>query len=332
MAKNQPIRFAFLVHPLVDWHRRILGVRQLHLPLALGSENVGMEAVGLIGRIRIPTLEGYESGAIISLPDTAHRLAQDQARAAAHQLRAGEIAHEMGAAAVGLGNALGVVAGRGTHLAENLPIPVSTGHSSTAWTCARITLLAQERHALQSQPIGILGFKGTVGDAVAQALREAGQQVWVDATGKAAVRRAEKLGCQIAPREQLVARCRLIIGTTTTGPAISGHLLTNEHILIDLALPPTLEPGTHPRGLRIYAGETLRLPGTVRANVWGWIWLALAQYGKGCIYACLAEPVLGAKYGADACHLGRRITLSQLAKTGERLQQLGFQPTLQRLS
>ena len=154
---DKAVHFAFLVHPLVAWHRRILGVRRWHLPLMLGKDDVGIDGVGVVGQVRIPTLQGYMTGLIIAIPDTADRLAQNQQRAAALRHRAAQIAIEHGAHTIGLGNALAVVAGRGAFMAERISKPVTTGDASTAWTCAQITTKAISKHQLENEPIGLLG-------------------------------------------------------------------------------------------------------------------------------------------------------------------------------
>ncbi len=158
--------FAFLVHPLLHWHRRVMGVRRGHIGLAL-DHSAGIEAVGVAGSLTMPSNQGPVTGLIVAVPDTAAGLTSDQSRALAHQIRAAEIAIEHGVGAIGLANALGVVAGRGRFLAEQAPVPVTAGHAATAWAAIEITTMVAAR---QPGPIGVLGFKGTVGEAVAAAL------------------------------------------------------------------------------------------------------------------------------------------------------------------
>ena len=132
-----------------------------------------MDAVGRIGTLTVPTQLGQVCGYIIAVPDTAVELAEDQQRAAALRVRGAELANTAGVQAIGLGNALAVVAGRGTDLESAVDTPVTTGHACTAWTCSMITKAAMEKHSLSGSRVGIIGFKGTVGDAVAMMLRQA---------------------------------------------------------------------------------------------------------------------------------------------------------------
>lgn len=329
MHPTQPSRFAFMVHPLVRWQRRILGVRLWHLPLLLGRTLRGVDAVGCIGRLSIPTGSGPVDGFIIAIPDTATELATNQQRASALRIRAAEIAETRGVRAIGLGNALAVVAGRGAELNKTVSAPVTTGHACTAWTCSSITQDAMKKHGLTQSPVGIIGFKGTVGDAVALMLRDAGVDVWVTATGRAATR-ATEIGCRVVTEEQMYTQCPVLVGASTTGQELDGARLFATKVLVDLALPPTLKRGTRPRGLYVYAGEPLKVPGRIRSDLFGWIWLKLANYGRGCIYACLAESVIGAIFGTAYCHTKRRLTRTDIDAAGTAIQSLGWTPVLRR--
>lgn len=302
-----------------------MGVRRGHLPLALDGD-AGIDAVGITARITLPTLLGPVEGVIVSVPDLPDRLVTDQQRALAHELRAVQLAEQAGVRAIGLGSALGVVAGRGAPLAAHTNLPVTTGDASTAWACARITARLATEHP---GPIGVIGAKGTVGDAVVQWLVDAGHEVLVDVQGRAA-RRAETVGARAVDRETLLERCRLVVGASTTGPVLSPSELSPGTRLVDLALPPTLEPGPLPSGCRVFAGETLVVPGRIRAGFWGRVWLTMAAYGRGCVFACLAEPIALALEPGVIDSRARRLPLDQVKAAGQALEHLGFHPVVRR--
>ncbi len=316
--------FAFLVHPLRRWQRPLLGVRLLHLPLFLGHD-AGIDGVGAVARVDVETAAGWCRGLVVSVPDTAERLAAEQGRALAHQERAAQVAMGVGVRAIGLGNALAVVAGRGKALAERTATPVTTGNASTAWACATITKQVLADRGAPRGPVGLLGFRGTVGEAVAATLAADGVEVFVDVAGRAA-RTAEQLGCVPVSLDDLLRRPSVFVGASTTGPVIPAARLPTGAILVDLALPPTLEPGPRPSGLRVVAGERLRLPGAVRRDVWGAIWLALARYGRGCVFACFAEPIAIALGGVVPS--GRHLSVDDVAAAGAQLSRLGFRPVV----
>ena len=319
-------RCAFLVHPLLPLHRRILGVRQLHFPLAIGGP-AGIDGVAHIADLELPTRHGPVSAAIIAVPDLAHQLVADQHRAFILEQRAARLAEASGATVIGLGSALAVVAGRGQALAEHTSLPVTTGQAATAWACATI---AERVFQSSKEPIGVLGFAGTVGEAVAQRLIERGFPVMVDATGSANERRAQRLGATCGSVDEVVYSTRNLVGASTTGPILDPARMPPNRTLVDLALPPTLGPGPRPKGWTILGGETLEVPGRRKGGFWGTIWLGLAGYGSNAIYACLAEPATMAICGETGFSAGRHLDPKNVARIGGLLLELGFEPCLRK--
>jgi predicted amino acid dehydrogenase len=319
------IRFAFLVHPLAGFQRRLMGIRRVHGPLVLGQP-AGVDAVGVSAKIRIPTAVGEAEGLIVAVPDLADELVADQSRALALEERAARVAEAEGALVIGLGSALAVVAGRGQPLSQATRLPVTTGHASTAWATAAITKLVLAERGLPKGPVAVLGFQGAVGEAVAGLLAQEGVEIWVDGSSPAAEKRARQLGCVPATLAEAVGRCTIVVGASTTGPVLDPALLVPDTTLVDLALPPTLSPGPTPPGFRVVAGEALRVPGRLRGGFWGAIWLLLAQYGRGNVYACLAEPAAMALTGERGWSHGRRLSLESVRTAGSVLTHLGFRP------
>lgn len=314
--------FAFVVHPLVRWQRRVLGVRLAHLPLALGGP-AGVDGVGEIARVVLNTTRGPARCAVIGVPDVAEDLATDQHRALALQKRAAGVAMALGARAIGLGNALAVVAGRGSALASAVDTRVTTGHASTAWAAASIVGQVLEDRGTPRGPVGVLGFRGTVGHGAAALLRAQGVEVWVDARGHAA-RLADDLGCRPVPLEEVPRHATVLLGASTTGPVLDPCHLQEGTILVDLSLPPTLRPGPRPRGLRIVAGERLVVTGGIRRDGWGVLWLWMAQYGRGAVFACFAEPAALALTQEPPFSGGRRLSVAAMRRAGDALVGLGF--------
>lgn len=313
--------FAFAVHPLAGWQRRLLGVRHRDPALLTGRPS---DRVRRVATLRIDTREGPVDGHIIGVPDLPGTLVSDQHRAVRLQRAAAERAHALGAHALGLGSALAVVGGRGQALSEDAPLPVTTGHAATAWACAELALQTSG-----DEPVGVLGFRSTVGDAVAMRLAAA-RPVLVEARGAADTRRAERLGVTPASREALLDRCRVVIGASTTGPSLDPEALSPGTVLLDLANPPSLRPGPWPPGVVVLAGETLSWPGAVHGGVWGRLWRTFAAYEDGLAYACLAEPLAMAALGTGPFSLGRRLDPDAVEACGLALLRLGFRPRLVR--
>ena len=321
---RRPIpRFAFLIHPLVPFHQRLVAARRLHVPGMLGRDG-GVDVVGPGAVVRMATAAGDVEALIIGVPDLPVQLVSDQNRALALGLRAIHAAEAHGASVIGLANALGVVAGRGAMLQHQTSLPVTSGQAATAWACAEITRSALVRAGVPRGPVGVLGFVGTVGDAVAALLAAGGIDVRVEAIGPAVARRAEAVGCRAEPLDQILAECRVLVGAATTGPNLAPSRVRPGTVLVDLALPPTLEPGPLPQGFTRISGEALTAPGHLRGGFWGSLWLYFAGYGKGRVFACFAEPAAMALTGERNFSGGRRLDLDRVRAVGSVLRHLGF--------
>lgn len=313
--------FAFAVHPLAPWQRRLLGVRHRDRRLLLNRPS---ERVTRIATLTIHTEVGPVRGHILGVPDLPDELVADQQRALRLQAEAARLARDLGATALGLGSALAVVGGRGRAVTEHALIPVTTGHAATAWACAQLTLQVSG-----DQPVGVLGFRGTVGDAVAGLLAGA-REVLVEARGPADARRAGELGVSAVPRRELLERCRVIAGASTTGPLLVPGDLAPGTTLLDVANPPTLSAGPWPPGVVVLAGETLTWPGKVVTGGWGRLWRAVAGYEGGLAYACLAEPLAMAALDLHSPSAARRLEPDTVRACGQALTRLGFAPALHR--
>ncbi|MFK7930640.1 MAG: hypothetical protein AB8H79_20810 [Myxococcota bacterium] len=277
-----------------------------------------------LATLRFHTRRGWVTGHIISVPDLPEQLVGDQARAEGLQLRAVQLAADLGASVVGLGSALAVVAGRGEAASERVGIPVTTGHAATAWACADLA-----RQASGDEAVGVLGFRSTVGDAVAALLAE-DRVIKVAARGAADHRRAKTLGVSACPEQELLSTCSVLVGAATSGPSVDPAALAPGTVLVDLSNPPSLKPGPTAAGVVVLAGETVSWPGAVRSGGWGTLWRAFAGYEGGLAYACLAEPLAAAAMGCEPWSAGRRLDAARVRACGATLTELGFRPTLHR--
>lgn len=310
--------FAFAIHPLAPWQRRLLGVRHRD-PRLLGGRHT--DRVRAFGRLRVETSLGHVEGVLIDVPDLPDALVADQIRALALQRQAATVAAAAGASVIGLGSALAVVAGRGRALDGETDLAVTTGQAATAWTCAALT-----RQVLGDEPVGILGATGTVGAAVARALTGASRVLAV-ARGRTASH-LEAHGVEVTDEATLLRTCRVVVGARTTGPTLSPGALHPGTVLIDLANPPSLHPGPLPPGVVVLAGETLAWPGRIGGDGWGRIWRRLAGYEGGSAYACLVEPLAVAALGEGPWSTGRSLDPDAVDAAGAALTRLGFRPRL----
>lgn len=294
-------RFAFLVHPLVPWVRRLVGVRTLQPRLALGLvDGADLDVVAPIARVGF----GDVDGVVMSVPLLPTQLLADQAFALRAMERAVQVAAPV--AFVGLGSVLAAVAGRGAALQEACGIPVTTGNAATAWCAAEVT-----RRVARGRRVGVLGGRGAVGRAVAELLVEDGLEVVLD--------------------PQDVRAFPVLVGAHTTGGVLDPGLLAPGATLVDVALPPTLS-GPPPPGVTVLAGESLALPPGWRRDVWGHAFHLVAGYGWRSVYACLLEPLVALHEGRTTPYAqGRRLHLADVRAFGRAVKAMGFQPEIRRV-
>lgn len=312
-------RFAFLVHALTPFHRRVQGLRTANPGLFLGRRDG--TAPRDIARLARLGLDGVVDGVIVGIPMTPAQMLEDQERALARMERAAVVAGSV--SAIGLGSLCAVVAGRGEALAERLEIPVTTGAAATAWAVYQNTVAVLGR---VGGPVAVVGAAGAVGQAVAALLAEAGQDVRVD-HGRAARGLPVKA---FASPEEAVAGCPVVVGAGPTGYSLAPEALAPGAILVDVALPHTLN-GPVPRGVRVLEGESVSLPAAWRRDGWGQLYHLLAGYGPTAVFACVVEPlVLAATGRGRPFALGRKVSPSVVRAFGEEAEKLGFLPRLSR--
>ena len=314
-------QFAFLVHPLNGFQRRVVGVRRAHLGAALGFRATAPDP-GLICQLEAPELA---QGRVVSVPLLPQEMMEDQEFALEQMVLAVEAAGPV--AAVGLGSLLAVVAGRGEALAQRVGVPVTTGAAATAWAAARNTVSVARARGLER--VAVLGFGGVVGEGVARLLVEEGLDVVAAGRGRGPLRRAEALGIGLLSEEEAVQGCKLVVGAATTGGTLRPDLLEEDTVLLDVALPSTLAPGTRPRGVLVLAGEALALPEGWLRGFWGCLYHILSGYGPTQIYACLAEPMVMAATGrTEPFSLGRHLEKEDLNDFARAAEELGLVPRL----
>jgi len=291
---------------------RISGVPLLDSALVTGR----VSARQTPGRICRVGIRDRVEGEVISVPRLPEHLLTDQEGALQGMVDAVELAGPV--AAVGLGSLLAVVAGRGTSLAEEVSVPVTTGAAATAWAAVRNTLdLLGER----DQPVTVLGFRSMVGQAVAGALAEEGVTVIAGGTGAALKRKAATLGIALHPEEQAAGEADLVLGCATTGNTLEAKHLRAQATVLDVALPSTLKSGPRPPGVRVFAAEAVELPEGWTRGFWGRLYHVFSGYGYSGVFACLLEPmVMALNDRVEPYALGRRVDLSAFTADADELE------------
>ncbi len=305
----RPRRFAFLVHPLVPWARRVAGLRTARPALVVDRSPGTPGEVAELARVGLGDIEGV----VMGVPWLPEQLLGDQEGALRMMLRAVQLAAPVDM--IGLGSVLAVVAGRGEALQDACGLPVTTGNAATTWTaCAVVERVIREaggRGPPATPPrIGVLGGRGAVGKAIAERLRARGHDVTAD------------------PDD--VRPFPLLVGASTTGGVLAPDALAAGTTLVDVALPPTLT-GPPPPGVTVLAGESLALPSGWRRDGWGHLFHVVAGYGHASVYACLVEPLLALRSGRSTPFAqGRRVRADDVEAFGVAATDAGFVPELVR--
>ena len=332
LATTPLARFVFLVHPFTSGVRRVAALRTARPGLAFGrNPRVTEDDARQVARLVVEAGPGLVEGVIVTVPLLPHELIDDQERALL--LMRAALSRAGGAVdVVGLGSLLAVVAGRGVGLQRHIWQPVTTGAAATAWAAAEnARAAARARGVWPHGPVAVLGYGGTVGEAVASLLLSDGaERLQVVARGPVA-RRAKRAGLQVFEEaEAAVAGCSVVVGAATTGGVLSARALDPRCVLVDVAIPRTLS-GRPLQGQRVLSGEALLPPSSYRRGRWGSLYHVLAGYGPRHLFACLAEPMLMALEGRREPYAqGRRVTSQALRDIRRAGRRWGFSPVLAR--
>jgi predicted amino acid dehydrogenase len=323
-------RFVFLVHPFTGPVRRLAALRTARPRLGLARRpSPRLDDARPICRLVLEASDRLIEGVVVTVPLLPDELLDDQ-EAALTMMRAA-VARAGGAVdVVGLGSLLAVVAGRGTALQAQLWQPVTTGAAATAWAASENAMAAARGLGVWPHgPIAVLGHRGTVGSAVIQLLQEAGAQKLRVAARGGQARRAEGQGLRPFEDEtRAVEGCPVVVGASTTGGILSPRALTTGAVLVDVAIPRTLD-GPPRRGTRVLAGEAVLPPPSYRRGAWGALYHLLAGYGPEHLFACLAEPLIMAAEGRERPFgQGRRVTPEALRDIRRLAPAWGFVPVL----
>ncbi len=315
-------RFAFVVHALTPFHRRVLGLRMVAPSLALGREDG--TSPWRMGRVARLSLDGVAEGVILGVTLDPAQMLADQERAVTRMERVVRMELDREPLdAVGLGSLCAVVGGRGEALAERLPMPVTTGGAATAWALFENTLTVLRARGVEG-PVAVCGSTSPVGKVVAALLAGEGLEVHVD--GK---RGGKGQRITVCDSPAAAARgCPVVVGAGPTGGTLEPAALNDDAVLVDVALPETLTGRPPPRA-RVLAGEAVEMPPGWRRDGWGHLYHLLAGYGPTQVFACLIEPlVLAVTRRGRPFALGRRLEVDDVREFGRAASALGFRPRL----
>ncbi|MCK5884371.1 MAG: hypothetical protein KAG61_11835 [Bacteriovoracaceae bacterium] len=326
-------KFGFVLHPLSTDHFLKLKVMQLlsktFPSLASKSETIFSKLpsyrYGKILNIQSEATGKVVQGHLYTVTDTPRMMLKGSAERMYKKLiKISKMAAKDGAKIIGLGAYTKVVGDAGVTVANNSPIPLTTGNSlsaaSTLWTAEyainKINLVPQTHNGRMAGKAMIIGATGSIGKVCAKLLAEKWTEIVIVAPRVKALEKVRKEIALTAPlckvtvesdANNLVHECDLVLTATSARRKIvdiekvkAGAVICDCSRPFDITKEDALK---RPDVLVIAAGEVL-LPG---ANIQ--INCDLGLEDKR-MYACLAETALLAlegrhelfSVGRDLCH------------------------------
>lgn len=331
-----PSKFAFIVHPLgashIFKHPMLKFLRPFSKPIGPLAEDLVSRTPGFF----YGTIKGIRSekngkeveGLIYTVTETPRKLL-DKNPATIYNKLIGlcRKAADSGAGIIGLGAYTKIVGDAGVTVANQSPIPVTTGNSlsacATLWAAKfaldKIGFVKRDQNKRYKGKCMVIGATGSIGAVSAKVLAQQWDHLVLVAP------RAYKL---LELREEIRAlapNCIVDVATTPEGHAIDCDLIITTTssrgekildimsvrpgcVICDVSRPFDIKESDaikRPDVMVIASGE-VQLPGHVQMNV------DLGLEGK-IVYACLAETALLAMEGRLECFtLGRNISFEKV--------------------
>ena len=313
-----PTKFVFIVHALHPIHRSFIGLRSAKFGLAFGQrDGTDIRDVSTLCRFR---WKDELFGEVVSIPMLPEELLENQDVALERMHRAVKWAERDGQQvdAVGLGSLCSIVAGRGKALQDRVSVPVTTGNAATAWSLYQNCLKANPNGA----DMTVLGAGSPVGKMVCALLEKHHIRLHVDS------RKVKSDNCIIySDPKEAVKHSEILIGCGPTGPSISIDDIPSEMLVVDVALPHSVEGKR--ADVTVLLGERMSMPTEWKRGFWGPIYHLISGYGYRTVLACLVEPlVLAAERRETPYAQGRSLQMDDVLAFGKAAEKLGFFPVL----
>ena len=180
MNASPAARFGFLVHPLTQLQRRLLGVRAADVGLIAGRSPVWHGPVEIAHLRTTTALAGGVEGWLMALPSLPEALIEQQEDAVRDLAVAVRACADRGAQVVGLGALTALVGAHGRALEHIAAVPVTSGTALTSWAAVE-TLRLAERQGLRAPrtPVALLGLPGPAAVGITRLLVAQGHAVEV---------------------------------------------------------------------------------------------------------------------------------------------------------
>jgi 3-acetyloctanal aminotransferase len=342
------MRFAFLVHPVADSTesfikldeggvlRRLWGTDPLRLTGALhqvvqqvmaGADEPQVPQVRVVDELpNLVTPRGATAhGRLYEIPMGAMAILDDPDRALGYIQQAVQQAAEWGARIIGLGSMTGIVGGRGTVVAQQSPVAVTTGNSLTAYTALQnvFETAAELNIDLAHETVAVIGIPGSIASVVATLIApHCGQLLLV---GRRASGPAQRLASQLSAEfitdvPEALSRASIVVSATSSGNCIEQAWLQPGTLVVDVGVPTDIRGTAAERDdVLILTGGLIGVPEPM-AQASRLLW-----FQHGMIPSCLGETMILALEEREEClSLGRELLPETVQEIGSIARSHGF--------
>lgn len=343
------MRFAFLIHPInaetstlwnLGWNGAIReswggtdileicahlheAAEEAEIRTANGNAPIA-RIVDELGQLVSVTGASAE-GRVYEIPMKPEDILNDPQQALNHMRHAVRMAEEWGAEIVGLGSMTGIVAGRGTYLAESSQAAITTGNSLTVYSALQnaYRVIDELGINLQHETVAVVGVPGSIASAIAALISPQCRELIL--VGRQPSSPARKLANELDAELILdikgaLSRSSLIFSATSTGGCIDEKWLRSGSIVIDIGVPADVKRGRRPRkDILALTGGFVCLPQSmVTDSIFLW-------FQQGVVPSCLGETIALALSGrAESLSLGRGLDLDSIQEIGMIAQNQGL--------
>lgn len=342
------MKFAFVVHPLSEeskalWQMDDGGQLLSHwengnlLEICDYVQSSVAEGIAFGGRAtkgpivldhfsKLETVTGHVAeGRVYEIPCSPKNILEDPATAIEHTQAAVQMAADWGAGIVGLGSLTSVVGGHGQYVADNSPIPVTTGNSLTVYAA-----LKNLHHAcgeldidLSQETVTVIGIPGSIATAVARMLRaKVGKMLMV---ARRPSQRASRIASDLDSEllfdiPTALAQSRLILSATSSGNCIAQEMLQTGSVVIDVGVPADVTRATRRRdNVLVVSGGLVDVPRSFLGKS------MLLSFHFGLVPGCLAETInLALEDRTESFSLGRDLSVERIGEIGAIATKHGF--------
>ncbi|HEY0640465.1 MAG TPA: aminotransferase class III-fold pyridoxal phosphate-dependent enzyme [Pseudonocardiaceae bacterium] len=327
------MRFGFLAHPTNEGQRNQVRASTLvgdWLYRRTGrTPTVGHVRMPMFGTVTSATGASCE-GEVRYLPHTAPDLLADHAAAARYVAGQAEGLIANGAELIGLGGATSIVGGRGVATQRAVGVPVTSGNSLTTFAAHALvgTVLEQVGHEPGAIEVGVIGFPGSIGLAMARLLLDDGHRVLL-VCRKGRVDPAALLAAlpeHARDRAEVtddVAAClrrtRMVVAASSAGGVVDPAALLPGSVVVDVALPRDVPETDHGRrDVLILDGGLVSASAAVAMDN---LTFGFTEQLNG----CLAETIVLALEGrAESFSLGGELDPDRIREIGAIAARHGF--------